>query len=398
MMKVLHIGMLVGGVDIYIRNSIENAKGDFDFEVIHGENDKNKPIIYKGKEVKEYRICMQRELSLRKDIKAIWQAYRIARKEKPDLIHCHSAKGGVIGRVVGWLTHTPTLYTPHAFSFLCTPNKKKRKVYLLMERMARLDSYMLACSESERQLGMEKVGYKQNKALMWSNSVPDFSKQALTEVEPIGTPYIIYIGRPCYQKNMNLLVDVAEKIQNAGANIKMLLLGVGYYSPSLEELESNLAEKRLEDFVIMKPWLSREETYAYVKDALFYLSTSRYEGLPLSIVEAMCQGKAIVATKVVGNIDCVYDGKNGFLAEEDADQLAESCLRLINDEALRKQMGQASRKIYEEQFDIEKRILKLNEIYNSMKHLTNVNSGGKSNSLNNNEFVVLLSYKTRRAA
>lgn len=366
MTKILHIGMLVGGVDIYIRNSIENAKGDMEYVLVHGAEDKNKPIIYRSKSVREYRICMQRELSPIKDLKAIWQAYRIARKEKPDIIHCHSAKGGVVGRIAGWLTHTPTLYTPHAFSFLCTPNKKKRAVYLLMERTARLDSYLLACSESERQLGMEKVGYKEEKALVWSNSVPDISKKKFAEVEAIDTPYIIYIGRPCYQKNMDLLVNVAEKLRDAKAKVKMLLLGVGYYSPDLTALKKNLTAKGLEDFVIMKPWLSREETYAYVKDALFYLSTSRYEGLPLSIVEAMCLGKAIVATNVVGNIDCVYDGKNGFLAEENAEQIADRCLQLINNDALRQQMGQASRNIYEEQFDIEKRILKLNEIYNGM--------------------------------
>lgn len=366
MTKILHIGMLVGGVDIYIRNSIENAKGDMEYVLVHGADDKNKPIMYKGNAVREYRISMQRELSLKKDIKAIWQAYRIARKERPDIIHCHSAKGGVVGRIAGWLTHTPTLYTPHAFSFLCTPSKKKRAVYLLMERMARLDSCLLACSESERHLGIEKVGYREKKALVWSNSVPDISKRKIAAVEAIGTPYIIYIGRPCYQKNMDLLVDVARKLRSAKAKVKMLLLGVGYYSPDLTELKKNISEKGLEDFVITKPWLSREETYAYVRDALFYLSTSRYEGLPLSIIEAMCLGKVIVATKAVGNIDCIRNGENGFLVDEEADDIAEKCLRLVNDEALRRSMGSSSRKIYENEFDIDKKIPLLMNIYRNV--------------------------------
>lgn len=53
------------------------------------------------------------------------QTVRIIKKEKPDVIHCHSAKGGMIGRIVGFVTNTPVFYTPHAFSFLFAESKKK---------------------------------------------------------------------------------------------------------------------------------------------------------------------------------------------------------------------------------------------------------------------------------
>lgn len=170
-MKVLHIGQLIGGLDVYIRNSISYASGNIEYVVMHGEDDKSIPIYSNGKEVREYLTTLQRDLSVTKDLKALWQAVEIIRKEKPDVIHCHSAKGGIIGRIAGFITRTPTLYTPHGFSFLSSPSKKKQWVYKTLERFARLNSFMLACGESEQQLGISEIGYSEEKALCWHNCV-----------------------------------------------------------------------------------------------------------------------------------------------------------------------------------------------------------------------------------
>lgn len=170
-MKVFHIGQLIGGLDIYIRNSITFASGDIEYVIMHGENDNNKPIYSNGVVIKEYATALQRDLNIAKDMKALCQAIRIICKEKPDVIHCHSAKGGIIGRIAGFITGTATLYTPHGFSFLCSPSKKKQWIYKTLERMTRLNSYMLACGESEQQLGIDEIGYSERKTLCWHNCV-----------------------------------------------------------------------------------------------------------------------------------------------------------------------------------------------------------------------------------
>ena len=105
-------------------------------------------------------------------MQTLYQAIRIIQKERPDVIHCHSAKGGIIGRVAGFITHTPTLYTPHGYSFLCSPSPLKRWLFKTIERITRCNSYMLACGESEMGLGVSEVGYSDKKALCWHNCVP----------------------------------------------------------------------------------------------------------------------------------------------------------------------------------------------------------------------------------
>ena len=172
-MKILHIGQMIGGLDVYIRNTITYTKSENRYIIVHGDKDNNRPVERNGEPVKEYGISLYREMDIWRDAKAIVQAFKIVKKERPDLIHCHSAKGGVVGRVVGFLTCTPTFYTPHAFSFLCTQSQLKRNVYLWIERMTRFKAYLLACSESERMLGVNDVHYRTDRAYVWSNAIPD---------------------------------------------------------------------------------------------------------------------------------------------------------------------------------------------------------------------------------
>lgn len=167
---------MIGGLDVYIRNSIEYNNGDFDFVIVHGVDDKNNPIIKNNMTIKEYKVALYRKLNPIIDLKCLLQVIKIVRQEKPNIIHCHSAKGGVIGRIAGWITNTKTLYTPHAFSFLSANSKLKKYIYLLFERCVKFNSYLLACSNSEKQLGLDVVHYSKNRALVWNNAVPDTLK------------------------------------------------------------------------------------------------------------------------------------------------------------------------------------------------------------------------------
>ena len=335
-MKVLHVGQMIGGLGVYIRNTVtyisENTvtyiSDEFEFVIVHGETDNSKPVMKNGKEVKEYTISLYRKLNPLKDLKGLIQVIRIIQKEKPDIIHCHSAKGGFIGRMAGFLTRTKTFYTPHAFSFLSTQNKIKKRIYLFLERMARLDSFLLACSESEKELGMEQVHYKEKRAYVWSNSVPDAQTVPPSDLKET-SPYICYIGRPSYQKNPFFLVNVIREVHKAYPDIRFYILGVGYYSPDLERMKRIITQYQLENTIELFPWLNHNETMGYVKNALFYLTTSRYEGLPLAVIEAMSLGKCIVASDVFGNKDCVKDGYNGYLLPLQENLFAKKIIELI---------------------------------------------------------------------
>ena len=161
------------------------------------------------------------------------QTVRIIKKEKPDVIHCHSAKGGMIGRIVGFVTNTPVFYTPHAFSFLFAESKKKSWGFLLLEKIARLNSRMLACSESEHELGIKVVGYKQERTFVWNNAIPAILFQDVKQPDGIlpNERFIISIGRSSYPKNPLLMVETMKRVYEKHSDIHFYLVGVGFYSP-----------------------------------------------------------------------------------------------------------------------------------------------------------------------
>lgn len=175
--------------------------------------------------------------------------------------------------------------------------------------------------------------------------------------------YIVYIGRPCYQKNTLFLIDVIAKVHEVHTEVKFLLLGVGFYSPELDEVNAKITELHLQEVIELKPWLDHAETLKIVKDCLFYLTVARYEGLPLSVIEAMSLAKAVVASDVVGNKDCVEDGYNGYLLPLDIALFSNAICELIEDEEKRRLMGVNSRRLFEKKFLIEKRIGELEKIY-----------------------------------
>ena len=108
-------------------------------------------------------------------------------------------------------------------------------MFLLLEKIAKLNSYLLACSGSERELGIKVVGFKEKKAFAWNNAVPDSLPQISSgkieasdlPVPKAGERYITSIGRPSYQKNPLFMVEVAHGIHLKHPDIKFYLLGVG---------------------------------------------------------------------------------------------------------------------------------------------------------------------------
>ena len=364
-MKILHIGNLKSGIDTYVRNTVALASDDFEFVIVNGADDKNEPYMRHGKPLKQYTIDMYRKLNPWMDMRAVVQAMRVIRKEKPDLVHCHSAKGGVIGRFAAVLTGRKSAYTAHAFSFLSAKSAKKQRVFLLLEKMARLNSVLIGCSDSERDLAVEKVGYRPDKAFTWSNAIPAIKLEDI--VEPNGLNpnerFVISIGRPSYQKNPLLMVEIMKRVHGKHPDVKFYLIGVGFYSPMLDETKALVNKYGLDDFFVLVPWLSHVETLGYLRYAKVYLTTSLYEGLPIAVLEAMAMGKAIVSSDVIGNRDCVKDGKNGVLLPMDADKMADAICRLLEDEALRRNMGEASLRLFEKDFLIDNRIGDLESIY-----------------------------------
>jgi len=235
------------------------------------------------------------------DIKALIELYKLVKPYKNEILalHLHSSKAGFAGRVIAKFLglEEKVIYTPHGVSFLrLDVHPAKRKFFIFLEKFAySLGGKVVACSESEAQelkkVGIEasyiRTGIKCRSGFKISNK----NKTKFT---------IITVGRITHQKNPKLFNQIAEQFLDQ-RDVKFIWVGEG-------DLKHELKSPNIS----ITGWLSREDVMKLLLEADLYISTSLWEGLPLSILQAMCSMKPLLLTPCVGNRDMVDEGYNGF--------------------------------------------------------------------------------------
>lgn len=365
--KIAHILHSVGGVDVYLRLIIENLECErFLNVVVHGRDDTQKIFLdSKGNITKNYKTAISRNISILKDIRSIVDTYRFLRTERPDIIHAHSAKGGVIGKIVGRLLGIKILYTPHAFSYLSSQNKLKKLFFLTIERLlANSGSVILATSNSEKVRALTEVWYKQKNTELFNNCIePITSIHRLTIDKCWPDDYICTVGRPSYQKNIELMIKVLYEV-NKVKKIHMVIMGVGHHVGQLDSVKNLIKELKMSGNVTLLDWTERSDVFNIISKSKFYISTSRYEGLPYSIVESLALSKPCVVTFCDGNKDLIEDGYNGFVIKNDDIVLfRDRILRLLSEKELLAEFSHNAYQSFAKNYNIKKNITQLEAIY-----------------------------------
>lgn len=366
--KIAHVLNAVGGVDMWLRINLKALDSDLITAVIiRGEEGPTTPYLNNnGIKVPQHTVSIRREINFFKDLKAIIQTIKLLKKEKPDVIHAHSAKGGIIARAASLFYPVKVLYTPHAFSYLSAESNFKKRLYIIVERIfKRFNSIVLACSVSERRRAIQDLNYKPSNALVFNNCIAPVDISEIRESNIISaTNYICTVGRPSYQKNIEHLVEVIKELKERQPSIHLVILGVGEYSPNKENVEKLIAQCQLKDHITMIPWIAREEIFNIVNKSQLYVSAARYEGLPYSVIEAMAMSKACVVTDCDGNRDLIVDGENGYVVPQDeVKTMANRIFDLLEDKDRKKKMEAKALLFFNTAYNINNNIHKLEAIY-----------------------------------
>lgn len=367
--KIAHVLDSVGGVEVYLRLITENMNSDiFENIIIHKVNKDKKPYYNKSNTlIKEFDIVIQREISFFKDIKAVYQTIKVLKKEKPDVIHAHSAKGGIIARLASLIYKVNVLHTPHAYSYLSANSKFKSKLFLVIEQIFKnFNSYLLATSESEKLRGIKDVGYSKDRVFVLNNSILPISKQQKENQLRLPDEYICTVGRPSFQKNLEMMIEVIKLLKRKQPNIFLVIMGVGEYSPNKESIKALIKAYKLENNIKLIEWMEREKIFQIISKSKIYISTSRYEGLPYSIIESLALSKACVVTDCDGNRDLIKDNYNGYVVGlNDMDLMSEKIYYLLRNKDIREKFEKNSFNYFEKNFNLKKNIKKLENIYNN---------------------------------
>lgn len=293
-----------------------------------------------------------REISPKKDFLALKELITYLKNFKDaDAIHLHSSKAGFLGRIASRVLglQNSVLYTPHGVSFLRKDvSRLKHKIFVYLEKLGSwCGGNVIACSESEAeafQIYNIDANYVNNG--IQCNSFSNANKTINHKKIKIGT-----IGRITYQKNPKLFNDIAEHFIN-NDDIEFVWIGGG------GELEADLKAPN----IIKTGWLSRDEVDIELSNIDIYLSTSLWEGLPLSVLQAMCAEKPLVLSDCVGNKNLVKKDYNGHLFNG-IDEAIKSLNSITQNRESIEHFGKHSQKLVQKEFSINQMVDGYKQLY-----------------------------------
>ncbi len=312
--------------------------------------------------------ALTREVSPARDLLALWQVFRLIRRERVVLVHTHTSKAGFVGRLAAWLAGVPViLHTPHGHIFYGYYGPALTAVFVGLERLAaRITDRIVVLTE----LGTEEHlarGIGRPKQFVVIPSGVDL--EALRRKAPpyetargrLGvdaeTCLIVGVGRLVPVKGFQSLVKALSLILSVVPSARLLLVGDGpLHADLVAEAQALGVGNRLEMAG------AQLDPAPFLAAADLVVVPSLNEGMGRALVEAMALGLPVVATRVGGIPAVVADGETGSLVPaDDPPALARAMAELLKDPGLRQRMGEAGRR-RAEQFSLaamESRLLGL---------------------------------------
>jgi glycosyltransferase involved in cell wall biosynthesis len=287
--------------------------------------------------------------------------YKLLRREPIGVIHAHMPRASVPGTVIGRLARTPVIVShEHTWSFEGMPVRR----FLDRNVVARGSNVVLAVSERDRQKMIEVERIPAECIRVLPNGIPTPPENGISVRGDLGVPpevgLIGAVGRLYPQKGYDDLIRaIAVLKQSYSRPFCCLILGHGPEEGSLRALIDELGvagEVRL---------AGRREDIADVVRALdVAVLSSKYEGMPLAIIEYMAGAAPIVSTAVGGVPELIEDGVQGLLVKpEDPGELAAAMQRLLEDRDLAARLGQAAYERQRANYDLDVVVGKLEDLY-----------------------------------
>jgi len=341
----------IGGAQNHIELLIKHIPDTYDFVLCSGSDG---PLIdvLNAKGVKTHIIP---NLDSKTFFPAFFAIKKIINKEKPDLIHTHSAIASFIGRIAGWVSGVKTLYTVHGWHFVPNTSLAWRVLGWLLEIIARpcTDAW-ITVSRFDKELGVSSGVVNRQKTWIVPNGVEDLPLNPKSESE--GILKMVFVARASHEKNC---IEAIEVLECSDSNVHLTMyVTTDDQLPSLQE-KVDSSKRKADIDLIIDDYQAGSKLSQY--DVI--LLTSRYEGMPLCLLEGMRAGLAIIASDVCGLNELVKQNENGFLYTLYDPAEASYYVNKLLDVEKRQSFGNCSRKLFDRQFLAHHMAERTNEVY-----------------------------------
>jgi glycosyltransferase involved in cell wall biosynthesis len=288
---------------------------------------------------------------------------RILKQQNIDALVCHTPLGGFLGRLAGYLAGlNHVIYFVHGLP--CAPSQSRVKwtTFFLVEKcLATLTQAFVVMNDYDERLCRDRLARQDAKVCRIIGMGVDLKKFSYQDIEVArtsvqeefslvpDTKIIFAVAFLVRQKGIWEFYEAARQISTQRDDVCFMLAGTG---PLEKALRKAVHDNNLSHRLIVLGWRNDIDRLMKASD-IFVLPTYYFEGLPVSILEAMACGKPVITTHHRGSEDVVVDGTNGFLIPiKQTTPLVNKILHLLGDEQLRQEMGKAGRQRVEQHFEL----------------------------------------------
>jgi glycosyltransferase involved in cell wall biosynthesis len=313
-----------------------------------------------------------RQLAPIRDYRCYRDLKKLMRFWKPDVVHTHSSKAGIIGRAAAWKLNIPcVIHTIHGLPFHPYEKAWKNAIYIASERWAAKRCHRIACvADAMRDQALAKgIGTKKQFVTVYSGMevekylFPEKDNNAMRQELGIGKDDFVVgtVSRLAEHKGHDDILDSLKVELLNNPKVKLLWIGDGWWR---ERLEKRIKEIGIEKQVILTGLVQPETIANYITAMDVLVHPSYREGLPRTVVQAMLGGKPVIANDVDGTREVCIPERTGYLIEVgDHAALRMAVLELRDNPEKRELFGNAGRELCKEQFTASKMVQELDKLY-----------------------------------
>ncbi|MBQ9753985.1 MAG: glycosyltransferase family 4 protein [Lentisphaeria bacterium] len=364
-MKICHVitRMIVGGAQ---ENTLLTIKGHIEkgheVVLVTGFSPGREGELLKNVEMPPFKIVeipeMVREVSPVKDLKALRKLREYFKKEKFDVVHTHSSKAGIIGRIAARQAGVPVVvHTVHGQAFHAYEKPWKKLLYITAERIAAkyCDKIYAVAQAMIDQCVDAKVAPREKYMVVYSGMDTAAFANARRNMElrqklgiPENAKVIVTVARLFPMKGYEEMLPAAARLVKEFPDLHFLPVGDG---PMYDELQKQIADLGLSGNFHFAGLVPPHEVCDYIAQADLLWHLSLHEGLPRAVVQALAVGIPAIGYKLDGTPEVVLNGKTGYVtAPQDVDAVVARSRELLNDAALRAEMGKNGKDLVIERF------------------------------------------------
>jgi glycosyltransferase involved in cell wall biosynthesis len=371
--KVLHLvtRMNVGGVAVLLDNLMANIdKNKFEAllatgvcESPEGEYLDNRNIDYPLKRISSF----HKSVKVVDDLKSLAHIYKLIHDFKPDIVHTHTSKAGLFGRLISVIAapKAKRVHTFHGHLLVGYFNPIKLGIVKTFEKSLGLITHKFIAmgTQVRDDLVSAGIGNTSKFAVLFPGlAKPVFParEQARDNLELADEKiYCTFVGRLTQIKRPDRVLEVASLVATQNSDVQFLVVGDGDLA---QEMKSKSQKSNLP--ITFLGW--RQDIPAILKASDIALLTSDNEAVALTLIEATQAAIPVVTTSAGSVRDVALDGENGFVTGFSSEALANAVLKLADNPALRKEFGEAGKSRSDALFSIERMVTDHEDLYKEL--------------------------------